>query len=286
MSGGNSSDWDEGRIWLNITANWGPLEKNKPGFIHYVILKHGINDEFRGLVWTALTRSTSQKLQNPGAFSKLCLNKSVAHEDIIARDIKRTFSKHKFFDEPCAQGQLELFQVLRAYAAFDKEVGYCQGMGFIAAVLLLYLPQEDAFWVLVSVMQRPEFAMRELFKPNMPRLKPLLENLAKHIEIVLPRLHSHFVRIGLEPGMYASQWFLTLFSYNVPLRITGRIWDIFFAQGWTIVLRVALTILENAQAALLELVFEQAMMHLRDITMEATDILPRALEMELPNLNP
>ena len=36
---------------------------------------------------------------------------------------------------------------------YDREVGYVQGMGFITALLLLYMGEEDAFWLLVALMK-------------------------------------------------------------------------------------------------------------------------------------
>lgn len=44
-----------------------------------------------------------------------------------------------------ADGQESLFRVLKAYSLHDLEVGYCQGMAFVAGILLMYLPQEPAF---------------------------------------------------------------------------------------------------------------------------------------------
>lgn len=36
-------------------------------------------------------------------------------------------------------GQLSLFNLLKAYSILDPELGYCQGLGFICAVLLLHV---------------------------------------------------------------------------------------------------------------------------------------------------
>lgn len=38
--------------------------------------------------------------------------------------------------------QESLYKVLRAYSIFDKKVGYCQGMGFVTALLLMYMGEE------------------------------------------------------------------------------------------------------------------------------------------------
>lgn len=53
--------------------------------------------------------------------------------------IGRTFPKHPHFSEPLGAGQLSLFNLLKAYSLFDKVVGYCQGLSFVAAILLLHV---------------------------------------------------------------------------------------------------------------------------------------------------
>jgi hypothetical protein len=46
-------------------------------------------------------------------------------------------------------GQAALRRVLRAYSYYDPEVGYCQGMNFIAGMFLTQMNEEEAFWLLV-----------------------------------------------------------------------------------------------------------------------------------------
>lgn len=47
-------------------------------------------------------------------------------------------------------GQASLRRVLKAYSLHDNDVGYCQGMNFIAAMFLTLMPEEEAFWMLVG----------------------------------------------------------------------------------------------------------------------------------------
>ena len=46
------------------------------------------------------------------------------------------------------------------------------------------------------------------------------------VQVELPDLHGHFVEHGVEPHMFASQWFLTLFTAKFPLPLVYRIIDI------------------------------------------------------------
>lgn len=46
-----------------------------------------------------------------------------------------------------------------AYSVYNQEVGYCQGMSQIAALLLMYMDEEDAFWALSALMADTKYAM-------------------------------------------------------------------------------------------------------------------------------
>jgi hypothetical protein len=60
----------------------------------------------------------------------------------------RTPPKNELMD--AQGGQAALRRVLRAYSLYDREVGYCQGMNFIAGMFLTFVSEEEAFWLLVG----------------------------------------------------------------------------------------------------------------------------------------
>lgn len=57
-------------------------------------------------------------------------------------DILRCFRKHKLYAERYGKGQIALFNVLKAFINFYPQLGYCQGMAPITALLLMYLDEE------------------------------------------------------------------------------------------------------------------------------------------------
>ena len=141
--------------------------------------------------------------------------------------------------------------MLKVYAIYDEELGYCQGMGFIAGMFLMHLGEEDAFWMLVMVM-KGNYNMRGLYSHGMAlvnlrcyQLKRLLEKrhprLVQHlvclynVEIVLSWPLSH-VRFRFQESEHVDiqslsmQWFITNFSYNLPFRVLLRIWDVFLLE--------------------------------------------------------
>lgn len=113
---------------------------------------------------------------------------------------------------------------------YDQEVGYTQGLAFIVAALLLnvrpissfhnipltyffpQMPDEEAFCVLVRLMD--SYNLRSHYTAEMQGLQLRLFQFDRLVEEILPLLHTHFVRKGVKSSMYASQWFMTLFSYR------------------------------------------------------------------------
>ena len=72
-------------------------------------------------------------------------------------------------------GSNRLYNVLKAYASYDNEVGYVQGMNYIVAFFLFYLPdpadEERVFWCLHQLMQQRNW--RLVFTANFPKLKSI-----------------------------------------------------------------------------------------------------------------
>jgi TBC1 domain-containing protein 4 len=67
------------------------------------------------------------------------LKQLTSHQHAILIDLGRTFPNHSYFSSPLGPGQLALFNLLKAYSLLDSEMGYCQGLSFVAGVLLLHV---------------------------------------------------------------------------------------------------------------------------------------------------
>lgn len=145
------------------------------------------------------------------------------------KDISRTFPKHSFFHERLGKGQKSLFNVLKAISVYHKESGYVQGMGYITACLLMYMSEEDAFWTMVSILEKYDHT--KFFLPSMPGLWETFYVFQKLVQEKLPKLHAHLTKMSLCPSMYASQWFMTICTLGFPYECTLRIFDSFFAEG-------------------------------------------------------
>ncbi|XP_067583049.1 ecotropic viral integration site 5 protein homolog isoform X6 [Pseudorca crassidens] len=152
---------------------------------------------------------------------------------------------------------------VKAYSLVDREVGYCQGSAFIVGLLLMQMPEEEAFCVFVKLMQ--DYRLRELFKPSMAELGLCMYQFECMIQEHLPELFVHFQSQSFHTSMYASSWFLTIFLTTFPLPIATRIFDIFMSEGLEIVFRVGLALLQMNQAELMQLDMEGMLQHFQKV---------------------
>jgi hypothetical protein len=112
----------------------------------------GIPDSVRGFVWYQYASGETVKAKFPDVRQLQVENLPTIVIEEIERDIDRTFPRHVLFVENNGQGQLSLRKLLRWYAILDPEVGYCQGMGFLAGLFLTYMIEEHAFYTFYSVL--------------------------------------------------------------------------------------------------------------------------------------
>ncbi|EMP36617.1 Ecotropic viral integration site 5 protein like protein [Chelonia mydas] len=164
---------------------------------------------------------------------------------------------------------------IKAYSLVDREVGYCQGSAFIVGLLLMQMPEEEAFCVFVKLMQ--DYRLRELFKPSMAELGLCMYQFEYMIQEQLPELYVHFQSQSFHTSMYASSWFLTIFLTTFPLPIATRIFDIFMSEGLEIVFRVGLAVLQMNQAELMQLDMEGMLQHFQKVIPHQFDSGPDKL---------
>ncbi|XP_043555966.1 rab GTPase-activating protein 1-like isoform X6 [Chiloscyllium plagiosum] len=123
------------------------------------------------------------------------------------------------------------------------------------------MPEEQAFCVLVKIMY--DYGLRELYKNNFEDLHCKFYQLERLLQERLPDLHNHFMDLNLEAHMYASQWFLTLFTVKFPLCMVFHIIDLLLSEGLSIIFNVALALLKTSKEDLLQADFEGALKFFR-----------------------
>ncbi|PKA63285.1 hypothetical protein AXF42_Ash017753 [Apostasia shenzhenica] len=157
----------------------------------------------------------------------------------IEKDLPRTFPGHPALEE---DGRNALRRLLTAYARHNPSVGYCQAMNFFAGLLLLLMPEENAFWTLLGIIDDyfDGYYSEEMTESQVDQL--VLE------ELVLerfPKLFNHLNYLGVEMAWITGPWFLSIFVNMLPWESVLRIWDVFLFEGNRVMLfRTALALME------------------------------------------
>ncbi|CAH1756540.1 3813_t:CDS:2 [Entrophospora sp. SA101] len=120
---------------------------------------------------------------------KVCL--SSTHEKYIDLDVPRTLQSHIMFKTRYGPGQRSMFNVLKAFSNYDQQVGFCQGMANIVAILLLYYSEEDSFVMLIKLFSKCN--LHSLYVPGFPSLMEGFYIQKKLMELYVPKLTNRFV---------------------------------------------------------------------------------------------
>ncbi|KAI9158350.1 GTPase-activating protein GYP5 [Paramyrothecium foliicola] len=169
----------------------------------------------------------------------------------LEKTIRRDLGARTSYSKYAASSGLQegLFGVCKAYALYDEGVGYAQGMNFLIMPLLFNMPEQEAFCLLVRLMNH--YHLRDLFIQDMPGLHMHLYQFERLLEDFEPALYCHLHRRGISPHLYATQWFLTLFAYRFPLQLVLRIYDLIFSEGLSAVLRFGIVLMQKNATTLL-----------------------------------
>ncbi|KAG0635035.1 rab-GTPase-TBC domain-containing protein [Tuber brumale] len=209
----------------------------------------GIPVAYRWKVWTECSGATAMRV--PGYYEDI-LENGLDDPLVIGQiemDINRTLTDNVFYRQ--GPGVSKLKQVLVAYSRRNSAVGYCQGMNMIAASLLLIMPsEEDAFWVLCSIVEK--ILPKTYFESNLLASRADQQVLKQYVQEVLPSLHMHLQKLGVELEALTFQWFLSIFTDCLAAEALFRIWDVILCLvGSPFLFQVALALLRLNEKALI-----------------------------------
>ncbi|XP_019512536.1 PREDICTED: USP6 N-terminal-like protein isoform X1 [Hipposideros armiger] len=249
--------------WLKMLKGWEKY-KNTEKF-HRRIYK-GVPLQLRGEVWALLLEIPKMKEETRDLYSKLKHRARGCSPDIrqIDLDVNRTFRDHIMFRDRYGVKQQSLFHVLAAYSIYNTEVGYCQGMSQITALLLMYMNEEDAFWALVKLFSGPKHAMHGFFVHGFPKLLRFQEHHEKILNKFLSKLKQHLDSQEIFTSFYTMKWFFQCFLDRTPFTLNLRIWDIYIFEGERVLTAMSYTILKLHKKHLMKLSMEELVEFLQE----------------------
>ncbi|KAI0541080.1 rab-GTPase-TBC domain-containing protein [Xylaria digitata] len=209
-------------------------------------IRKGVPPPLRGVVWQSMAGARDTLLLEQ--FDRLS-GESSPYEGIIGKDLGRSFPGVDMFRDPEGNGQRMLGHVLKCFSLYDHKIGYCQGLAFLVGPLLMHMPDNLAFCVLVRLMEH--YDLRSCFLPDLSGLHVRIYQFRELLRQDLPALSAHLDDLQVDPA-YVSQWFLSFFAVTCPLPMLFRIYDVIFAEGASeTIMRVALSLMRKNQGRIL-----------------------------------
>ncbi|RLW01933.1 hypothetical protein DV515_00007587 [Chloebia gouldiae] len=271
--GAQIEPWEDADYHLyKVTDRFGFLHPEELP-VHDVVIEKfhrriykGIPLQLRGQVWSLLLDVPKMKEEMKDFYNKLKCQARGSSPDIrqIDLDVNRTYRDNIMFRDRYGVKQQSLFHILAAYSIYNTEVGYCQGMSQITALLLMFMNEEDAFWALVKLLSGPKHAMHGFFIPGFPKLMRFQEHHDKILKKFLSKLKQHLDSQDMPTSFYTTKWFFQCFLDRTPFTLSLRIWDIYILEGERILTAMSYTILKLHRKHLMKLQMEELVEFLQE----------------------
>ncbi|CAK8694935.1 unnamed protein product [Clavelina lepadiformis] len=218
------------------------------------LVKDGIPHSMRAQVWMRLSGALQKRNGSKITYSevvKASSNTNLSVVRAIEKDLLRTMPSNICFSNLDSPGIPRLRQVLNALAWFYPDNGYCQGTGMIVSHLLLFMEEEDVFWMMCAIIE-----------DLIPSTYFGLDLLGVHVDQrVLRQLTIQFLpfvdnllqKHEIEISLISLHWFITLYAGVLHTKILVRVWDQFFMDGSIVLFQVAMGMLKMKENLLTEL---------------------------------
>ncbi|XP_068674823.1 small G protein signaling modulator 3-like isoform X1 [Montipora foliosa] len=233
-------------------------DKVSPSFPHSDKLRElvylGIPHSMRAPIWMRISGALQKKISSDFTYKQIVrasADENAVTAKQIEKDLMRTMPNNACFSSPTSTGLTRLRRVLRSLAWLYADIGYCQGMGMIVASLLLFVEEEDTFWLMCTVVE--DLVPTSYYSSTLIGVQADQRVLRQLIVSYLPLIDEQLKEHDIELSLITLHWFLTAFASVVHTKILLRIWDIFFYEGSVTLFRVTLGMLKMKEDIILKL---------------------------------
>ncbi|CAA7263558.1 unnamed protein product [Cyclocybe aegerita] len=257
--------------WMSLMSS-APASSSRKSKKVRKLLMEGVPSSVRYLVWSYLTDGKARCV--PGVYAQLCGRGRVGASSAIERDVERAVcfeqvERERAMEEDGAPGaggargylsgtRGAVVTLLQAYLNMVPDVQYSKGLTLIVGQLLLLAPEEDAFWIFVSIM---DTHVRAYFSATTTQMEVDAALFSRALEANdAPLARKLLVDMGILPGAICAPWFSTLFVGTLPPEYLNRVWDLFLYEGIPFLLRVALALMICCRRKLLDATSEEVVL--------------------------
>mmetsp|Transcript_709 Transcript_709/g.2188 ORF Transcript_709/g.2188 Transcript_709/m.2188 type:complete len:1367 (-) Transcript_709:3815-7915(-) len=239
------------KTWLSFVRKHGLTDFDESALRQLQkMARGGIPDALRAELWQVCSREAL--LERPyyyrhigKTYETLGIASPMASQ--IEKDLLRTFPGHPLFLR--RSGIASLRRLLTLYSRYNTNVGYCQSLNFLAGFLLLYMPEENVFWVLDAIVRR---LLPNYFNIELTGVKADCHVLTRLVEQKLPKLAQHFEEHNINLFVVALRWFLQGFVGVLPTRASLRVLDLILLNINDTLFRIALSMLKIFEPQMLQ----------------------------------
>ena len=130
--------------------------------------------------------------------------------------------------EPCRVFHAaRLVAILEAYAIYDSEIGYCQGMSDLLSPIISVIEEDHmAFWCFVGFMKKA----RHNFRLDEVGIRRQLNIVAKIIKYKDSHLYRHLVKLQAEDCFFVYRMVVVLFRRELNFEQTLCLWEVMWAD--------------------------------------------------------
>jgi hypothetical protein len=256
---------------FSITKEYYDIEANKSIQLLVKINKNSkkkinnkINNENKKEINSNESENSSMSIATKKLYSKyikqtLDKEKSIS---LIDLDIGRTFSSLGVFKNESQLGN-NLKEILRIFVVARPDIGYVQGLSYIAGTLLLQMDKFTSFVCFMNIILSPNIL--PFYRLDENNIKKRLELFEEIFKLNLPELYIHFQQNEVLPEHYLLEWFMTLFTRNLKIELALRIWDIYMIEGIISIYKSAIVIFNLSEKKLLKMDFAEIMDFLKNL---------------------
>ncbi|KAJ7745017.1 rab-GTPase-TBC domain-containing protein [Mycena maculata] len=156
------------------------------------LVQVGLPDRLHSEMWETLSGSIYLCFSNPGFYEQL-LEKNMGRTTMSTEDIEKDLHRTR-----CG--------VLQAYLFKNPELGYCQAMNILTAMILIYMSEQQAFWLLEVLCDR---LLPGYYAPSMHRTLLDQRVFEALVQRCLPIIHEHLRDVDVQLSVASLPWFLS-----------------------------------------------------------------------------